>query len=74
MKYSKKEYTKILTRYHAFGDCDDFDTLLSMISNEFKDYKLRDKVISKSQKLENDYNNYYDADDRDKFFDDKYDY
>ena len=34
MKHSKKEYLKILTRYHAFALCDDYDILISMIQDE----------------------------------------
>lgn len=73
MKHTKQDYIKILTRYHAFGDCNDFDILISMIGDEFKKgWEIRDKVFSNSQKLENDYNSYCDADDRDEFFDEKY--
>ena len=73
MKHTKQDYIKILTRYHAFGDCNDFDILISMIGDEFKKgWEIRDKVFSNSQKLENDYNSYCDAVDRDEFFDEKY--
>jgi len=76
MKHTKQDYIKILTRYHAFGDCNDFDTLIEMIGDEFKKgWDIRDKVFSNSQKLENnsyDYWEAYDQDKRDKFFDDKY--
>jgi len=73
MKHTKQDYIKILTRYNAFGDCNDFDTLISMIGDEFKKgWEIRSAVLDKSQKLENFYNDYGDADDRDKFFDDKY--
>lgn len=68
MKHSKKEYLKILTRYHAFGLCDDYDTLITMIADEFKDHTLRDKVITKSGKIDHYYNDYYDAEDYEKFF------
>lgn len=72
MKHTKQDYIKILTRYHAFADCDDYDVLIEMIEDEFKDWEIRDKIHRKSQKLGNDYNNYYNAEDRDKFFDEKY--
>lgn len=68
MKHSKKEYLKILTRYHAFALCDDYDILISMIEDEFKDHTLRDKIFKKSYKLSSYYNDYYDAEDYEKFF------
>ena len=72
MKHTKQDYIKILTRYHAFGDFTDFSILMQMIGDEFKDFHFRTTVLEKSEKLENDINSYYDVDDRDEFFNEKY--
>ena len=75
MKHTKQDYIKILTRYQAFGDCCDFDNLLHMIGDEFKDHNFRYTVSSNTQRIENNSYDYWEADDQDKrnkFFDEIY--
>ena len=65
---NKEKFLKELTRYHAFGDCDTLDVIISMIGVQFKDHLLRNDVFDLSQKIENNYHDYYEAEDRNAYF------